>query len=305
MAKHTMTVLADGSERVAYNDPAYPVYAGFGRLGRLPGMKVIHHWHEDMEFIYCRTGHMVYSVNGEHVRLREGDGIYVSPRQVHRNYSEDGTDASYLTVLIHPSLLRTRFQEMEQIISDMLRGDGCPYLLLRPEVEWQKQMIDEIRRIHVLIRRPEESRMIGVMGCAFEMTFLLHENMPQETESARPDRRIPTLRDMVNFIQKHYAEKVSIADICKAGKVGSSTCYDLFKKHLDTTPLGYLTLYRLEKSLELLASPGLSITEVAYATGFSGASYYAESFRKQYQLSPTEYRTRIQAELREGNEAKG
>ena len=117
MAKHTMTVLADGSERVAYNDPAYPVYAGFGRLGRLPGMKVIHHWHEDMEFIYCRTGHMVYSVNGEHVRLREGDGIYVSPRQVHRNYSEDGTDASYLTVLIHPSLLRTRFQEMEQIIS--------------------------------------------------------------------------------------------------------------------------------------------------------------------------------------------
>ena len=51
MAKHTMTVLADGSEQVFYNDPTYPVYASQGKLSRIPRMKVIHHWHDDMEFI--------------------------------------------------------------------------------------------------------------------------------------------------------------------------------------------------------------------------------------------------------------
>ena len=159
-----------------------------------------------------------------------------------------------------------------------------------------------IQKAFELIMGREENKMIGVLGAGFEILYLLSEHLPKTQEWSHPDRRIPTLRDMVYYIQKHYAEKVTIADICRAGRVGSSTCYDLFKKQMDTTPLNYLTMYRLEKSLELLQNPGLSVTDIAYATGFSGASYFAESFRKIYHLSPTEYRARMQEENRDGSE---
>ncbi|MBO4887067.1 MAG: AraC family transcriptional regulator [Firmicutes bacterium] len=297
MAKHTMTILADGSEQVFYNDPVYPVYANQGKLSRIPRMRVIHHWHDDMEFIAVQKGHMMYSVNGEHILLEEGEGIYVAPRQVHRNYSEDGTDCIYLAVLINPSVFRSRFQTVETAVQEQLNGDGCPYIHLSQDVPWQKKLMELITEAHPLICSREENRFLQIMGIAYEMLFLLTENMPKVAEGPRPDRRIPTLRDMVNYIQTHYAEKVTIADISRAGKVGSSTCYDLFKKHLDTTPQNYLMDYRLEKSLELLNNPGLSITDIAFATGFGGASYFTECFRKHYHLTPSAYRAKMQEEM--------
>ena len=297
MAEHTMTVLSDGSEQVFYNDPAYPVYASAGKLSRVPGMKVIHHWHDDLEFIYVKKGHMMYSVNGEHVRIEEGEGIYVAPRQVHRNYSEDGTDCIYEAVLLHPSLLRSRFQAVENAVMDILRGEGLPsYILLQPETDWQKQILDLVHEAYPIILEKDELRIMRVTSIAYELLYLLVRHMPKLTEIQQPDRRIPTLREMVNYIQTHYAEKVTIAHICRAGKVGSSTCYDLFKKHLDTTPQNYLMAYRLEKSLELLNNPGLSVTDIAYATGFTGASYFTECFRKHYQMTPSVYRSRLAEE---------
>jgi AraC-like DNA-binding protein len=40
----------------------------------------------------------------------------------------------------------------------------------------------------------------------------------------------------------------------------------------------------------MLAEKRLNITEIAQACGFSGSSYYAETFRKIVGVSPGEYR---------------
>jgi YesN/AraC family two-component response regulator len=46
---------------------------------------------------------------------------------------------------------------------------------------------------------------------------------------------------------------------------------------------------RLKKSLRLLEQNNLTITEIAYAVGFSSQSYYTRSFTKLYGVSPKEY----------------
>jgi AraC-like DNA-binding protein len=45
----------------------------------------------------------------------------------------------------------------------------------------------------------------------------------------------------------------------------------------------------LKQAADLLTSKKLSVSEVAYATGFSGLSYFSNAFRKFYGMSPTEY----------------
>ena len=52
----------------------------------------------------------------------------------------------------------------------------------------------------------------------------------------------------------------------------------------------YLSRYRLEKAVSLLRSTSLSVTEVAYACGFSGTSYFCELFRRYYHISPGKFR---------------
>lgn len=95
---------------------------------------------------------------------------------------------------------------------------------------------------------------------------------------------------MIGYIQKHYAEEISLNDIAAAGIMCRSKCCALFKHTLQQTPFEYLLHYRIQKSLSLLAAGTLTITAIATTCGFNGASYYTEVFRKIIGVSPSVYR---------------
>lgn len=55
----------------------------------------------------------------------------------------------------------------------------------------------------------------------------------------------------------------------------------------------YLTHIRMEHAKELLKSDKMNIYEIATAVGYSSASYFSSSFRKEYGISPSKYRLQI------------
>ena len=65
---------------------------------------------------------------------------------------------------------------------------------------------------------------------------------------------------------------------------------NLFERFLFISPMKFLNEYRLKRSIELLKSTDMTVTEIALACGFSGASYYAEAFRRETGKSPSQYR---------------
>ena len=97
------------------------------------------------------------------------------------------------------------------------------------------------------------------------------------------------LRKMTGYIQGHYAETVTLDQIAAAGAVCRNRCCILFRENLGCTPIEYATRYRLDKACELLLG-GNSVTEAALSSGFHGASYFAEVFRRVYGKTPTQYR---------------
>ncbi|MTL76553.1 AraC family transcriptional regulator, partial [Turicibacter sanguinis] len=50
------------------------------------------------------------------------------------------------------------------------------------------------------------------------------------------------------------------------------------------------TEYRLEKSLFLLKTTNYTITEIALQCGFNSSSYFTETFRKELNCTPSDYR---------------
>lgn len=98
------------------------------------------------------------------------------------------------------------------------------------------------------------------------------------------------MKRMLLFIERSYAERVTLAQISEAGMVGQSTCCRLFARFVNMSPVAYLNRYRLWRSTELLRDTDASVTEVALTVGFGGASYYAESFRAWLGMSPSAYR---------------
>ncbi len=86
------------------------------------------------------------------------------------------------------------------------------------------------------------------------------------------------------------ANKLSLEDISSSGNCCKTKCTSLFQKYLNTSPMVYLNRYRLEKSVFLLRNTTMSVTEIAYACGFSNSSYFCELFHKYYNTTPGKFR---------------
>ncbi|NOX86195.1 MAG: helix-turn-helix transcriptional regulator, partial [Chlorobi bacterium] len=50
----------------------------------------------------------------------------------------------------------------------------------------------------------------------------------------------------------------------------------------------FIRIYRLNRAAELLKKQSATVAEIAYDVGFSSPSYFAECFRKQFGVLPSE-----------------
>lgn len=98
---------------------------------------------------------------------------------------------------------------------------------------------------------------------------------------------------MIGYIQSNYKNTISLDEISEAGNVSRSQCCKIFKEIINKSPNDYLTEYRINKSVDLISSTNMKMTEIAYECGFNGSSYFAEIFKKMMGISPREYRKTI------------
>lgn len=66
--------------------------------------------------------------------------------------------------------------------------------------------------------------------------------------------------------------------------------YRKVKAVLGTSVTDYIQLVRLRRARELLLDETLTVTAVAYEVGYTSHSYFSNSFKARYQVSPSEFR---------------
>ncbi len=282
---------ADGSERVKYDYDGYMAYIRRGLLSYYPNFAADSHWHDDLEFISVLSGSMDYNVNGEILHLEAGQGIIVNARQIHYGFSHEHKDCDFYCVLLHPMLLCTSQYIDRDFVSPILSDSSLPYVFLGSDTDWQREILSDIESVYLCKDKPNAP--LYVQNAFYHIWILLSENTLKEKRAKRQDRNLSVLKDMLVFIQKNYADKITLGDIAKSGNVSKSTCLAIFKKYLQDTPTNYLIGYRLKKAIKMLKDSDSPITEVALEVGFGGVSYFAETFRKYYGYSPSEYRKGI------------
>ncbi len=141
--------------------------------------------------------------------------------------------------------------------------------------------------------KDESTASLVIQSLFYHIWLLIMQNTINLKQAKNKDRNLSVLKDMLVFIQKNYVDKITLDDIAKSGNVSKSTCLAIFKKYLQDTPTNYLIGYRLKRAVNLLKKSDMQITEIALEIGFGGVSYFAETFRRNYGCSPSEYRQKI------------
>lgn len=278
----------DRSERVRYDYIDYPIYIRKALLSSYPNYAAPLHWHDDIELVAVLSGEMQYNVNGEIITIRENEGVVVNARQIHFGFSAHKKDCEFICILLHPLMLCATSAYERDYVLPVLQNRNAPFVKLSAGTAWQREIYQNIQTMFFL--KDENAAPLKVQKLFYDIWIRLYENLSPENPLKPQNTDLSILKNMIGFIQRNYALKITLADIAASGAVGQSKCCKLFTKYIGYTPNAYLIQYRLVKSTELLKSTDMTIIEVASAAGFSGSSYFAEVFRRWSTQSPSEYR---------------
>jgi AraC-like DNA-binding protein len=96
--------------------------------------------------------------------------------------------------------------------------------------------------------------------------------------------------DAMRYIQEHFADPLSSAQIAEAFGHNPSYFSRLFHQHAGMTIVEYINRIRIQKSCQLLKRSEAGITEIALAVGYNNISHFNRFFRRIMDMSPREYR---------------
>lgn len=113
-------------------------------------------------------------------------------------------------------------------------------------------------------------------------------NTAQPAHAAGP----VSLRRAVEYIEDNADQPIQITDIAGAARVSSRALNETFRRHLGTSPTGYLRRTRLDRAHQDLqtAHPGdgRTVTSIANRWGFHSLPRFGVTYRQTYGRPPSQ-----------------
>ncbi len=271
----------------------FPV-TGVGRPGTLSsyeGGRFECHFHAETEMTLIAEGEMYYQANDKVFLLREGDGIFVNSNVMHAGWMTGNSDCKYYPMNFATVMVsgheNSRIEQ--EYVEPILRDNLIPFAAFFEKNEEDRPFLWHIREHQRLMAQREEGYELLVKANLCQLWRLLYLRAKRE-EPILPDRGMAAVKNAIAYMEAHYAERLTLEQLAEVCNFSRSEFCRIFKRFTGRTPFSYLQHLRVRRSLPLLQDRTLSVTEVAERTGFAGASYYAEVFRRYMNLSPLEYR---------------
>ena len=102
---------------------------------------------------------------------------------------------------------------------------------------------------------------------------------------------VQRINKVVAYINNHLDETLDLKTLANEAALSDFHFHRIFKALKGEAIGGYITRLRLEATARLLRYTTLTIEEIAFNIGYETPASLSKAFKKQYGISPTEYRT--------------
>jgi AraC family transcriptional regulator, arabinose operon regulatory protein len=231
------------------------------------------------QWIQCRSGAGRLIVAGNEYPIAKDQGMFLMPEEIHEYYAESSDDWVVDWVGITGSGVKEFFEKT----ANMVRSGV--YFISQPD-----EVHETMERLLEASQAPGPVRATDVSA----LTYSLLMNLLKFTSSASSNSiasRYSRLTPVLNYIEEHYAEAITLKELSELLGVTPQHLCTLFRKIMNTRIFEYINLVRIKKSKEsLLDQPGLAIRDVAHTNGFEDVSYFCYIFKRIEKTTPGDFR---------------
>ena len=287
----TISVSDNLHELRQHGDSAFPFAAYFTNEY---SHDVPWHWHEEYEFAVVSVGNVSVCAGTETLNLREGDGLFLNSGTLHaQSISQCSSVFLKDDIVFHGRLIYDSKYSVfwKKYIRPVTLGDSLPFVHLHADIDWQKNIIDLIKRAILLSRERPYGYEFLIREALSRIFLLLCENQT-ELQNDMIDNNISEMfhvKKMLGFIQQNYADPISLKDLASSVNLCEREVQRAFRNVIHQSPIQYLIHYRIEKACQLLCSGNQSIIEICNSCGFSSPSYFSKTFKQIMGCQPKEY----------------
>lgn len=108
------------------------------------------------------------------------------------------------------------------------------------------------------------------------------------TNSLVLHREIESIKQM---IYENYDKELSVDQLAEKVYMAPSYLSHVFKKETGQNLSKFIKAYRMEKAKEMLEGTHKKIVNISYEVGYSNVSYFCQSFREYFGVSPQKFRS--------------
>lgn len=293
--KHNLNVDKTGLERGARGSFDFPVMGSRGaNIKNYEGEQFVCHFHPEAELTVICEGEMYYRAHDTEYLLRAGDAVFVNANVMHAGRSCNGMSCYYLPINFWPLFISGHDESLidRKYVSPLLREELLPCVVMRRECAADKEMLCAVDELVELVRdRGDGWELLAkAVLCRLWYYFYTRKRSSGEEHTVVGAEAV---KRAISFIEAHYTEKLTLADLATAAHLSRSEFCRVFRRFTGRTPFSYLQYHRVRRSLPLLQDRKCSILEISEQMGFAGASYYAEVFRRFMGCAPLEYRKKF------------
>lgn len=282
VARHQLFEYNEDEPFIVINAPA--VFEQSGNLAQQDTgeAQMLHHWHEELEMAYILSGRSLHYIDGVCVEGVPGRLVVTNSESVHNIIREKvepgGNPIGAIILLIHMRFLQENFPGYQDLYFTNEKTQARPEIT---EIMCRLSAYAE-RQVHT----PHDC--LYAKGLILQLLYYMCEEgtVRRDAVDVNYQKNIERLKGVLQYLENHYTEPVSQAEVARKFYFNKEYFSRYFKKYTGMTFTGYLTRYRLQRARKALLGSDRRILDIALEHGFSDDRRFINAFKKYYGTTP-------------------
>jgi len=243
--------------------------------------------HAHPELCIVTKGSVRILNDGDPLRVKSREVLLVAPRMHHQTVAL-GRAAETLWLAASPNHMGGHLARFDSEGRAVVLG-ALDFLDFPPANRILNQLVEELTER----KRGWPCFCKGLLNMlfAYALRQLGTDGRPLPPDEDWSDAQVVAFNAR-DFIQRNYADAVTLAQVAHHVALSPNYLASLFKKQFGRTIIDFLTEVRIEAAKQLLEQSDTKIALIAEKVGYNSPYYFSRAFKKVVRCSPKAFRER-------------